>query len=181
MKHVNVKGKLMISILAVLMIAMFSSELQAQRGMGRMKNAGMMKERGPVCMNLPDLSDDQMEGIQKVKTAFLKEIMPIENELDIRQAELKALNAGDKVDLNAVNKKIDEISVLEAKIMKKHAAHRQEIRKLLNDEQKIIFDQKGSRFGRGMKGGFDQARERPGRFRGTHPDCPYRDREESED
>jgi hypothetical protein len=45
--------------------------------------------------------------------------------------------------MNAINSTIDEIAALRGQMMKLHMANRQEIRKLLTDKQRVIFDTKG--------------------------------------
>ena len=51
--------------------------------------------------------------------------------------------------MNAINKTIDEISVLKNTMMKKREAHKQEIRKILNDEQRLFFDAHSEKRGEG--------------------------------
>ncbi|MDZ7741354.1 MAG: Spy/CpxP family protein refolding chaperone [Bacteroidota bacterium] len=175
MKSTKILKSLSTVVLTVFLLGFMSNDIMAQRGMGKMHRYGMKDAQKGMCMNLPDLSEEQMEKIEKIKTDFMKENLPLKNEMDIKRAELKALSTGDEADPGAINKKIDEIAALQAKMMKKHAAHRQDIRKLLNDEQKLMFDQHGKRFGMGM--GMDRDRPAPGSrgFRGSHPGCPYRD------
>jgi Spy/CpxP family protein refolding chaperone len=95
------------------------------------------------------LSPEQKKSIMEIKTKMMKEALPIKNQIGEKEAHLKTISTGDNIDMNAVNNTIDEISVLKAKMMKMHMANRQEIRKVLNDEQKLIFDIKGPK---GMKG-----------------------------
>jgi hypothetical protein len=51
--------------------------------------------------------------------------------------------------MTAINKTIDEISVLKTTIAKKREAHKQEVRKLLNDEQRLFFDANAGKRGQG--------------------------------
>jgi len=70
----------------------------------------------------------------------MKEMLPLKNELAEKMAHLKTLTTKDKVDMAAINATIDEIVVIKGKMMKLQVAHKQEIRKLLTEEQRIIFD-----------------------------------------
>ncbi len=173
MKNVKILKPLSAIILTVFLLGFMGNNIMAQRGMGKMHRHGMKDAPRGMCVNLPDLSEEQMDLIEKIKTDFMKESLPLKNEMDIKKAELKALSTGDDVDLGAINKKIDEVTALQAKMMKKHATHRQDIRMLLNDEQKLMFDQRGKRFGMGM-GSHSPASGRKA-FRGQHPGCPFRD------
>ena len=75
-----------------------------------------------------------------MKVKHIKEITPLKNELTEKKAHLKTLESAEKPDKDAINKTIDEIYLLKAEVTKKQSAFRQDVRKLLNDEQKIIFD-----------------------------------------
>jgi len=93
---------------------------------------------------IPNLTDDQKKKIHDLKTPFSKEVLPLSNQLSEKRAHLKTLETAEKTDLNAINSTIDEISQLQAQLMKKRAAHTQSIRKLLTDDQRIAFDMKSS-------------------------------------
>jgi Spy/CpxP family protein refolding chaperone len=92
---------------------------------------------------LPGLTDDQVKQIDQLKLKHLKEILPLQNTLKEKQARLRTLETAEKADMAAINKTIDEMAVLRADIMKKKASHHQEVRKLLTEEQRIVFDTRG--------------------------------------
>ena len=74
-----------------------------------------------------------------------------------KRAKLQTLRTAKNVDMKAINNLIDEKAMLKADQMKARAAHHQEIRSLLTDEQRIIFDSfKGMRKGAGRNGGMGQ-------------------------
>ena len=91
-------------------------------------------------MNIPDLTDAQQTKLKEMRTAHMKEMMPMKNELKEKQAHLQTLQTADKPDMNAINKEIDEIGVIKTSMAKKHAAFRQEVRKILTDDQRVYFD-----------------------------------------
>lgn len=93
------------------------------------------------------LTDQQIEKMDALKLKTLKETQKLKNEIAEKQARLHTLSTADKADMNAINKTIDEISVLRAGIQKIHMAQRQEVRKLLSDDQRIIFDARPMRGG----------------------------------
>jgi Spy/CpxP family protein refolding chaperone len=94
------------------------------------------------CLNL---TDEQETKIEALRLAFIKEVTPIHNDIEVKQAMLKAASTGDDADIKKANQLIDEISQLKASMAKKKLAHRQEVRKLLSDEQKVIFDSKAGK------------------------------------
>ena len=67
-------------------------------------------------------------------------MIQFKNKVNEKKAQLKTLEGLDKPDMAAINKSIDEVTTLRAEMMKSQAAFHQDIRKLLNDEQKIEFN-----------------------------------------
>ncbi len=99
----------------------------------------------PVCMNkhgMMNLTPEQEKQIDAIHQKQMKEVLPLKNLIAEKKAHLVTISTGDNVDLVAVNKTIDELYALKADIAKKRAAMKQEVRKLLNDEQKLLFDMK---------------------------------------
>ena len=89
---------------------------------------------------ITDLSDKQKEDINSLRTANIKESQQIKNQMDIKRAELKALQQVDNPDMDAINKKIEERAALRTDLEKKTAVHRQAVRNVLTDDQRVVFD-----------------------------------------
>jgi Spy/CpxP family protein refolding chaperone len=116
--------------------------------------------------NLPGLTEDQKTQIEKLRITHMKEMQTAKNLVAENRARYQTLMTADKPDMTAINKNIDEYSALKGDMMKKQAAHRQEIRKLLNDEQRLIFDSRQSHDGKGMKNGGTMGRGKMGHGHG---------------
>lgn len=109
-----------------------------------------------------NLTAEQKTQIEKLKTAHMKEMIGLKNQLKEKKAHLRTVTTVDKVDMVEVNKTIDEIGVIKTEMMKKKEAHKQEVRKLLTEEQRLKFDMHhgccgddddhGMGCGNGMKG-----------------------------
>jgi Spy/CpxP family protein refolding chaperone len=111
-----------------------------------------------------DLSEEQRKKMKEIHMKSGKEIMTLKNQAMEKKAHLKTLTTADKPDMNEINKTIDEMSALNAQIMKKKTAAKMEVRGLLTDEQRLQFDMKGDKMkGKKMKKG-------PG-MHGTGKDC----------
>lgn len=174
------KTKSIQSFSLILLALLFSGvQLMAQPGMGRGQNRNWDNNynaynnnynyNNGICNRIPDLSPDQQTKITELRTAHLQEMTPLRNEMQVMRAELRALNSGDAVNLDQVNSKIDELAILKSKMMKKGAAHRQEVRQLLSPAQQAVFDTRGPRYQRNGKG-FRQGRQgRQGRYQGNCP------------
>ncbi len=120
---------------------------------------------------IPNVTDEQKTKIAALRTAHLKEVQPIKNKMGELKATQKSLSTTDNADMKAINVNIDEMTKLQNQLMKLGVQHRNEVRQLLTDEQKIWFDQhpmgKGAMKGHGMKHGFGQGQ-------GPKGDCPMK-------
>jgi len=131
-------------MLAVLM----SSTMFAQPGNGNGNGKGNGYGKGN-CYAALNLSDEQEQQIEKLRTAHQKEILPLRNQLGEMEAKLRTLTTGDKVDMALVNKQIEDISTVKLTLAKKREAHRQDVRKLLTDDQRVQFDMHSGKGNRG--------------------------------
>ncbi len=137
MKNVSLKFGVLFLLALVLSSAVF-----AQRGQGAMG--------GGECM-IPNLTDEQETQIEKLRTAHQKEVLPLRNQLGEMEAKLRTLTTGDKVDMALVNKQLEDISAVKLQLAKKREAHKQDVRKLLTDDQRVQFDMH-SGMGKGRPG-----------------------------
>ncbi|HDQ00289.1 MAG TPA: periplasmic heavy metal sensor [bacterium] len=87
-----------------------------------------------------NLTDEQQSKIADLRLKLEKEILPIRSELQSKHAELALLKTEDNPNIKRINGKIDEISELRSKIQKIRANNQMEIRKLLDADQRKIFD-----------------------------------------
>lgn len=164
-------GNSMLLMLAFVMGIVSVSVAQGS-GYGTNKKASVDQQ---FCKNIPNLTEDQQKKIETLRSKHLKESMLIKNNMKVKQAELRVLQTADKVDMTAINAKIDEISGLRMQLMKNGAAHKQEIRKILTDEQRVYFDAHAGQGGGHAKGGFYGGHQGSGhRGQGNNPNCPKR-------
>lgn len=101
-------------------------------------NENCHKQKG--MFGIKGLTDDQKEKMNKLRTAKKKDMLQYRNQIAEKKARLKTLETADVADMNAINKTIEELGVIKTDMMKRKAAHKQEIRKLLNEEQRLEFD-----------------------------------------
>jgi len=158
--------KLMVNkIMTLLLIFSLISSVQVfaqQRGNGpgnpgrndhpKFRNDSIRGRGDGDCKGIPGLTKEQQDKIEKSKLNMERQIIPLDNQKGEKQAHLKTLNADDNADQTAIDKTIDEIAALDAKIAKLHNKHLQEVRSLLNNEQKVFFDKRphaGPRDGKG--------------------------------
>lgn len=86
------------------------------------------------------LSDDQIKQIDKLKLEHKKKTYPLNTGIKQARVELAMLITSDKPDQKAINSKIDEIVKLKAEKMRLKASHKVAVRKVLNEDQRVLFD-----------------------------------------
>jgi Spy/CpxP family protein refolding chaperone len=137
-----IKSKHILLLTAALLILTSSAfAQQARMQPGAMGKQGMRgKEHAEHMPMIPDLTEKQKEQIKELRTEHLKAMLPLKNQLMEKRARLRTLSTSEKVDIREVNSVIEEIGTLKTKIMKEQAAHRQDVRTLLTEEQRLFFD-----------------------------------------
>ena len=136
----------------VLVLAGLSLAQMERRGPMEGPRHQMFREHEPGMFAMLNLTDAQKEQIEKLRTEHMKNVLPLRNELGELRAELRTLSTVDKVNMTDINKKIDEMGKVQTELMKERAAHRQQIRSLLTDEQRVKFDSHPARGSMGRGG-----------------------------
>ena len=124
-------------------------------------------------MGFLDLSEEQQEQLTALRVEQSKAITPLQNKLGELRAKERTLLSEDQVDMDAVNKNLDEQSDLMNSIRKLRVEHQVKVKGILTDEQLMKlqdgrqYAQRGDFYGRGNRGGRDFRDPRPGRgYRG---------------
>lgn len=115
----------------------------AQRGQG-FRGRSMNRLDGPrfnrQCQMLPDLTDEQQEQIKDLRVDQMEQMTRYRNNLMEKRATLRKLQTQDNPDMDAINNTIEEMGEMRTEMNKARAEHHQEIRELLTEEQRAIFD-----------------------------------------
>jgi len=90
---------------------------------------------------IPNLTPDQAIKIEKLKIEHQKALLLLQADLKTKRLDLRQLML-DKADQKKLEAKIDELAKVGADIQKKCLMHRNEVGRLLTDEQKKALDQK---------------------------------------
>jgi hypothetical protein len=95
-----------------------------------------------------ELTSEQIMRIEEMELELQQEILPLETDLEIQYLELKRMFAQNDAQAK-IDAKLDQIDKMEIELDKKYQAHQMNIRSLLTDKQKMLFDQEGG-FGWGL-------------------------------
>lgn len=148
------KNKLIITLGLVIML--FSAvTVSAQRGRNFERQRPEPRQAG---LNIDNLTPDQEAKIQTLHTAQLEQRTKFRNQMDELRARKQTLMTEKNPDMNAVNTVIDQMTDLRGEMAKQAVNHRQEIRNLLTDEQRVQFD---ARTQQGPRHGMDRSPQRP--------------------
>ena len=136
-----------------LMIALFAIPLMEsvaqtrQQGPQRQQRERAHRHEQFMGNQIPELTDDQRTELKKFRLDMQKKMLPLRNQLGENRAKMRTLTTAESADMKAINKLIDGNAAISAKIMKVRAENHQNIRGMLTEEQRIVFDSKGSSFG----------------------------------
>lgn len=110
----------------------------------------------------PDLTPDQLDKIDALREAHLKEMLPLQTDLRVKEIELAALWRADEPDAKKIIAKMKEIGDVREKMEVARISHQFDIRKLLTPEQRKAMKKMGMPPGMGPD-------RRPGMGRGMRP------------
>jgi len=134
--------------------------------------AGEAQIRRPGAWDYSELglTDEQLDRIQEIRLAFQEEILPLRMKWQKVQLSLDTLMAKG-ADQSRLDAQIETLNEVDMELEKKYLGHRTQIRNLLTEQQRVIFDRFG---GLGLGQGWDLALRprwgmRPGAGRGFGP------------
>jgi Spy/CpxP family protein refolding chaperone len=143
-------------LITLALVLLIGSALIAQPGNGD-GNHGYNREGDRTThrqemLDKLQLTEEQKEKMDVSMISFHKTAQPIRNQLDEKRAALKSLTTVDSPDRKKIETVITEIGKLETSLLQAQVNHRLEVRSMLDDKQKILFDQHE---GHRMMGRFD--------------------------
>lgn len=157
--------------LAALMIAVVAGGIAlAQPGPGTVAPAN--KAQAPMACGMqgmmpgpamPDMTPGQLEKIDALRAAHLKEMSPLRTDVQLKEMELAALWRADEPDAKKIVAKVKEIGDIRERMEIARINHQFDMRKLMTPEQRKAM--KGMGMGRGMMGK-GMGRGRRGMMRG---------------
>ncbi len=151
-----------ITMMFTAMLFSVNTNIFAQKGYGYGTGQGYGNGQSYFCNNIPNLTVDQQNKINELRTAHWKKVQSNHNLLAEKRARLQTLRTADNVDMNAINNTIDEISVIQTGMHKNKEQHFQNVRSILTADQRVYFDnfnksnRYGQGYGRGRGNGYGQ-------------------------
>lgn len=143
--------KTVITSALLLSLALMSTTVFAQKqngSNGKNQERGQKKDRVEMMIDALDLNASQSDQVKDLQMQKISKIKPIKNELREKEARLITITTVSQPDKKAVANLVSEISNLKGQIFMIKSMDQLEVRSLLNEEQKMKFDQMAARKGR---------------------------------
>ena len=141
------KRVITVVVLALAGVALIALPTAAFRG--RAGGMGMGKGMGVG----PAFTDEQLEKIEKIHDGYNDERAELTNRLKVIMLEAHDAVADDTPDFDAIERRIDEMMEVKGDLAKLRLRIHKDIRPLLDDDQKVLFDRGLGRMLRGGMGG----------------------------
>ena len=117
-------------------------------GQGR-QSFGHPQDFQRLCEQL-NLTIEQRKKMHSMRFDFLKKSIDVREELGEKKLSRKELLKKNSVDWKKVDQLTDKIAELQAKMEKQRMRQHNKVKKILTEEQLVLFEQKGCGTGRGM-------------------------------
>jgi Spy/CpxP family protein refolding chaperone len=133
-------NRTVLAIAALLLVVTSAFAQMPEMKPERAEGESHCKGRGEHMMMIPDLTEQQHEQMKSMRTEHMKEMQSLRNQMAEKKARLRTLSTADKVKMAEINKVIEDMGEMRTQMMKMREQHRQDIRKMLTDDQRIFFD-----------------------------------------
>lgn len=164
MKSNTLKSRVIGSLIMLMIVTVSVQAQDRRKGPHQEKQGHEQMEKGdrdgkkPGPPHIPNMTEEQKEGMKAIHLGIEKEALPIKNQIGEKEARLKTLISAANYDNRAVNKVLDEIGDLKTSVKKLEVAGLQKAKEVLTEEQMLFLykhadKQPGPKGGRGPKGG----------------------------
>jgi len=140
MKRIDRNFKLLVAIIFILGLSL---SVMAQPNQRRQIPHQSMRAQSPL--KFLDLSEEQKDQIKEIHLAHMKDVQANRDEVKINRVKINAQLHNDDPDMKESVKLVEANGKLLTQIQVKSIQEKINVRLLLTDEQKIIFDAQGEK------------------------------------
>ena len=133
MKKIEANIKVLMAIIVLLGLSLSMMAQQQTRHQ-------QSQQREKSAFGMLNLTEDQKSEIKVIHLAQVKEVQPLKDELLINKAKINALINKDTPDMKEIVSLVEANGKILTDIQVKEIASKINVRGLLNDEQKVMFD-----------------------------------------
>ena len=121
-------------VLVLMGVALLSVPAGARMGRAARGARGVGRGMGPA------FTEEQQEQIEKIHDSYADERAELTNRLKVIMVEAHDVDSDDAPDYKAIERNIEEAAEVRVKLAKLRLQVHKEIRPLLDDDQKVLFD-----------------------------------------
>ena len=121
-------------VLVLMGVALLSVPAGARMGRAARGARGAGRGMGPA------FTEEQQEQIEKIHDSYADERAELTNRLKVIMVEAHNVDSDDAPDYKAIERNIEEAAEIHVKLAKLRLKVHKEIRPLLDDDQKVLFD-----------------------------------------
>ena len=140
MKRIDRNFKLLVAIIFILGLSL---SVMAQPNQRRQIPHQSMRAQSPL--KFLDLSEEQKDQIKEIHLAHMKNVQANRDEVKINRVKINTQLHNDDPDMKEIVKLVEANGKLLTQIQVKSIQEKINVRLLLTDEQKIIFDAQGEK------------------------------------
>ena len=158
----------LLAALVIFTTMSFAQGQQRQRMGDRQKMIEARAEkpdRGERFAKILELSDEQKTKVEAIHFESMKSMKSVKNLIGEKQARLKSLSTVENPDNKAIIKVASEIGDLKSKMFVNQVQTKQQVRALLDEKQKMKFDQIVDRMRQGERKGREGGHGRPNQMK----------------
>jgi len=170
--------KTIITATVVALVALTALSTVALAGRGERAGFAMTGGKGMAECRMgdrgmrPSFTTEQKEEMEEIRASFEDERVELQNRLKVLHVEMQELTEDDDLDFGKLERMIDEAAELRAQVMKLKLKQHRAIRKILDDDQRVLFDRGITRMlSRGGHGGMRGAKDCGPMGRGGRRGC----------
>lgn len=142
MKKIDRNFKLLVAIIVVLGLSL---SVMAQPNRGYKAHRPMMVKSGLQMLNL---TEEQKDQIKEIHLSHIKDVQPLRDKVKINRVKVDALLKRDEPDMKEIVNLVEANGKLLTQIQVKGIEQKINVRSLLTEEQKIIYDAHSERMGK---------------------------------
>ena len=105
------------------------------------RRGGARGDRPRVGMMMPELTTEQQEKVEAIQEKYNDQRAELTNRAKVLALELEDMVGSDEPDFNGIESKIEDISKVRLDLLKLRLRIHKEVRPLLNEDQRKLFDQ----------------------------------------
>jgi len=123
-----------VAVLALAGLTLMAAPAAAMRGRAGGGHRGMGRGMGPA------FTEAQQEQIKKIHDKYSDERAELTNRLKVIMVEAHDIDAGSAPDYGDIENNIEEVANIKVKLAKLKLQIHKEVRPLLDDDQRVLFD-----------------------------------------